>query len=229
MDRQHHSPKRGFTLIELLVVVSIISLLIGITVPSLRKSREMARKTQCLTNLRSVQLASAMYVEQEGRYPDLNNDPEEGAWQYNYLIYDGRDYESNFGPLARPGSRLIENIEQLFCPVQRDPHHMLATPFNPWPVRPLMDTRAAYGRRPRLSGKSPSQFRRTVAFAADVLHLPDVIETGHKTGVNASYTDGHGAWVPDPGVFTDNELAHPFDPLDNEIMDDIWDEIDEAQ
>ncbi len=221
--------KRAFTLIELLVVVSIISLLISITVPSLRRSREAARKAQCLTNLRSVYLANTMYVQQEGRYPSLNNDLDDGAWQYNYLIYDGRDYESNWGPLVKPGAGFIDYIEQLYCPVQRDEYHNLATRFNSWPVRLLVDTRSAYGRRYHLSGKSPSQLRKTVAFASDVMHLPDLIKSGHKTGVNAVYTDGHGQWVRDPGLLGDNDLASPFSILDNPLMKDLWKVLDKAK
>jgi hypothetical protein len=34
--------------------------------------------------------------------------------------------------------------------------------------------------------------------------------------------------VEDPGLLTDNELGHPFDPMDNAIMEDIWDIIEGA-
>ncbi|MFQ5491314.1 MAG: type II secretion system protein, partial [Phycisphaerae bacterium] len=107
MNAHSRMPVRAFTLIELLVVVSIIGLLISIVTPSLRRSREMARKTECLTHLRALFLGNAMYVEQEGRFPNLNNDPDDGAWQYNYIIYDGRDFEENFGPLVAAGDDFI--------------------------------------------------------------------------------------------------------------------------
>ena len=64
------------------------------------------------------------------------------------------------------------------------------------------------------------------AFAADLIHLPDIIESAHKTGVNAVYFDGHARWVPDTGLLTDNRLAHPFSRLDNPVMEDIWDLLD---
>jgi prepilin-type N-terminal cleavage/methylation domain-containing protein/prepilin-type processing-associated H-X9-DG protein len=52
----------GFTLIELLVVIAIIALLIAILLPSLAGARATARTVACLTNLRSLQTAQALYA-----------------------------------------------------------------------------------------------------------------------------------------------------------------------
>jgi prepilin-type N-terminal cleavage/methylation domain-containing protein/prepilin-type processing-associated H-X9-DG protein len=54
--------KRGFTLIELLVVIAIIAILAAILFPVFAKAREAARKTNCLTNLKQLDLAIQMYV-----------------------------------------------------------------------------------------------------------------------------------------------------------------------
>lgn len=219
--------RRGFTLIELLTVVAIISLLIAILLPSLHRAKTKTRDTQCLNRLRSIMLATSMYLGEESYLPALNNDPDEGAWQYNYLIWDGRDYEHCFGPLGKP-TGIVKYTEQLYCPVQTDPFHMLSTNFNPWPAIANLDTRAGYGRRYGLSGKAFTQFRRIHAYAADLMHLPEVVKSAHKKGVNVVYTDGHAQFVRDPGILTDNELASPFDPLDNPIVKDIWRMLDKA-
>ena len=218
-------PAPGFTLVELLVVIAILGLLISILLPSLGGARKLARRTLCLTQVRELYNAHTAYLMQQNLFPALNNEEEDGAWQYNYLIYDGEDFDHNFGPLLK--ERYIPEIEQLYCPVQTDPFHILSTPSNPWPDKEAFDTRAGYARRYLLSGLSYSKLTPGMAVLADVMHLPKVIRSAHVTGLNAAYGDGHANWVRDPGIFTDNELDTPFDPMDNlPIVKKIWDAIE---
>lgn len=62
--------RRGFTLVELLVVIAIIALLVSILMPALGKAKELARQIQCLSNLKALGSALALYQnDQKDRYP----------------------------------------------------------------------------------------------------------------------------------------------------------------
>jgi prepilin-type N-terminal cleavage/methylation domain-containing protein/prepilin-type processing-associated H-X9-DG protein len=55
--------KQAFTLIELLVVVGILALLFGLCLPALAKSKNRSPAAGCLSNLRQMQAACAMYAD----------------------------------------------------------------------------------------------------------------------------------------------------------------------
>jgi prepilin-type N-terminal cleavage/methylation domain-containing protein len=63
--------KSGFTLIELLVVMSIIALLVSILLPGLSSARQMAKRAQCMSNMRQVTIAMSGYVLEFSGFPIL--------------------------------------------------------------------------------------------------------------------------------------------------------------
>jgi prepilin-type processing-associated H-X9-DG protein/prepilin-type N-terminal cleavage/methylation domain-containing protein len=66
LHRHRRAAPAAFTLVELLVVIGIIAVMIGILLPALARAREAAETTQCLSNLRQVNLAFLMFANEHG-------------------------------------------------------------------------------------------------------------------------------------------------------------------
>lgn len=57
------SRRRAFTLIELLVVVAIITVLIGILLPTLKNAREQGKLVACAANIRQLAMSMETYAD----------------------------------------------------------------------------------------------------------------------------------------------------------------------
>ena len=82
---------RGFTLIELLVVIAIIAILAAILFPVFAQTREKARATACMSNLRQLAIAFSTYrIDHDGKFPYMVRwDESRGQyWRWVNAIYE---------------------------------------------------------------------------------------------------------------------------------------------
>src|SRR5215218_8126724 len=103
------SSRQGFTLIELLVVIAIIAILAAILFPVFAQAREKARSASCLSNMRQMGLAIAMYVQDNDEGLPLNTHNSATAtwietlqpYSKNRIMYRcPSDPSTNFAPLT---------------------------------------------------------------------------------------------------------------------------------
>ena len=71
---------RAFSLLELLVVISIISLLLGLLLPALARSRTIAKVAMDLSNLRQVGLGVVAYTDDADGYYPKHSSGSSGPW-----------------------------------------------------------------------------------------------------------------------------------------------------
>lgn len=64
-----NTSRAGFSLVELLTVIAIIAILAAIIFPVMNSVKQNAKKTQCITNLHSIQSALKMYKLDNRVYP----------------------------------------------------------------------------------------------------------------------------------------------------------------
>ena len=207
--------KQGFTLIELLVVVAVMSLLIGVLLPSLSVAREATRQTLCLSNLRNVVLGVRMYAQEHNDWlppaePERREFPDFRHWFMNAELLRNFALEPRLDEAGLPaGPPKSETI--LICPSQSEPTR--------WRDGTELDFALGYaangtwglgGRPDHLEHRRTNEFanpERTLAFvdARGLEVAPGIVlykgcpkdnfEFRHRDQVNAGFLDGHAAAV----------------------------------
>jgi prepilin-type N-terminal cleavage/methylation domain-containing protein len=200
----------GFTLVELLVVIGIIAVLIGILLPTLGRAREAAKRTECLSNQRSIYTMIKMYEQLYKGASPLGFGGLELQASY-FLSRGGAAYASIPGTSVRyTGLGLLfpaniikpdANLGRVFyCPsFQGDVNHDYNVPTNPWaPGNPFYDggsvaahgCRMSYSQRPILlpTQQKGGTFQVTkVQYDKDTPNWPPaLIDRGWPTGAQSA-------------------------------------------
>src|SRR5262249_35456884 len=120
---------RAFTLIELLCVIAIISLVIGIVLPSFSRARATSKLSACASNLRQIVVAIQQYAMDNagcvptGRDVPLPSSPPRrwNEWASNQVWVGGGPFENGLGKLV---PAYLSDPRVLFCPGSGEPEDM---------------------------------------------------------------------------------------------------------
>ena len=218
---------KKFTLIELLVVVAIIGILVSLLMPSLSKSREVARRAVCLSNLKQMYALSIMYEETNDGYLAIGYSHN---YQNNYYYYRYGNY-TNQGLLGVYADHVPG---YLYCPSQEKEGHRYDTSANSWTGDRV---RTSYSSAPlvefdnngiMVSAYQSSQLEPEYNLLSDV-NSSFNRKTHWQEGFNVVKAAGGGKWVhSDATIDTHlNNLSTTFSPANNGTFETLWEYMSE--
>lgn len=123
------------TLLELLVVTAILSLLLAVLLPSLRKAKDQAKSVCCSSNLRQMVIAAQCYADGCNDYYPLAYETQKVGEIRYYYSWDFTTYKdwstSPATEVVEPGTlwqgETIEQIQQ--CPSFKGAHNSFDDPY----------------------------------------------------------------------------------------------------
>jgi prepilin-type N-terminal cleavage/methylation domain-containing protein/prepilin-type processing-associated H-X9-DG protein len=214
------APLWGFTLIEMLTVMAILAVLAGMLFPVIAKSREQARKTVCMNNLRQIGMALSLYATDHAGLIPITEGYE--PFRATHHIWDGTLNPPRYEGLGYLHEKFGYGVkpEMYYCPSANGlcrmdwREHAWACwekVGSDWRYAQC-GTSYVYRETGFGADKLLSRNAETPAMAMD-FQICTVYGNCHfLQGVNILFYDGSVKWVPDPtaqaaGFGVDNDPA----------------------
>jgi prepilin-type N-terminal cleavage/methylation domain-containing protein/prepilin-type processing-associated H-X9-DG protein len=182
--------RRAVTLIELLVVIFIIGILAGLLLPSLSHARLHARQVHCLTQMRSLGVATGMYVdENHDQFPLVADTQQVGGWTRSLAPYLDQQTEI----YRCPGDKSEDWYRDFDPPAQKLINdRMTSYGINIYLSPAQLPPAGALDQRPKYGFVS----RRMIPYPADTVQYGEVADTeAEKAAPDHLHAD---AWSPSP-------------------------------
>jgi len=205
----NHKKTASFSLIELLVVIAVISLLASMLLPALSKARDTARRVKCISNLRQIGMAIAMYADDyDDWFIPHQQYPASIAIQWEWagvLIEAGyiKATYSNSDPkdvYRCPSEKRIDTWRGSHYGVNKYLTYNGSQPSN---VHRAKRSKVRYPSETYLVGDAEENS------SGYIQHSLSYICLRHNDGWNMCFVDGHVEWLPDIGTGPTVETTDP--------------------